>query len=181
MRWRTLKGERIEDVLGFVRDNAGEGQSVHLGTDSLQLRRMTRFVTVVAILTPGRGGRAAYTRDSVPRIASLRQRLMHEVWLSVDLGLRLHPVVPGELTVHIDANPVVTHRSSAYVQELVGLVVSQGFRAQVKPGSWAASHAADRMVRAVPCPPPSRPLSPGPAAPSRPASAVGGVRSVHGF
>jgi predicted RNase H-related nuclease YkuK (DUF458 family) len=164
MQWRTLKGERIGDVLDFVRDNAAEGQSVHLGTDSLQLRRVTRFVTVVAILNPGRGGRAAFTRDSVPRIASLRQRLMHEVWLSVNLGLRLHPVVPGELTVHIDANPVVTHRSSAYVQELVGLVVSQGFRAQVKPGSWAATHAADRMVRAGSRPPATRPLSPGPAA-----------------
>lgn len=164
MQWRTLRGKRIEDVLEFVRDNAGDGQSVHVGTDSLQSQRVTRFVTVVAILTPGRGGRAAYTRESVPRIVSLRQRLMREVWLSVNLGLELHPVVPGELTVHIDANPVVTHRSSAYVQELVGLVVSQGFRAQVKPGSWAATHAADRMVRAGSRPPTTRPLSPGPAA-----------------
>ena len=40
-----------------------------------------------------------------------------------------------------------THRSSRYVQELVGLVVSQGFRAVIKPESWAASRAADRMVR----------------------------------
>ena len=38
MQWRTLRGERIEDVLAFVRDNAGEGQSVHVGTDSLQRR-----------------------------------------------------------------------------------------------------------------------------------------------
>jgi predicted RNase H-related nuclease YkuK (DUF458 family) len=69
------------------------------------------------------------------------------VWLSVELGLRLSPVVPGPLSVHIDANPVQTHRSSRYVQELVGLVVSQGFRAVIKPESWAASRAADRMVR----------------------------------
>jgi predicted RNase H-related nuclease YkuK (DUF458 family) len=181
MQWKTLKGEVIADVLAFVRDNAQEGQSVHVGTDSLQLARVTRFVTVVAILNPGRGGRAAYTRETCPRITSLRQRLMREVWLSVDLGLKLHPVVPGDLTVHIDANPVVTHRSSAYVQELVGLVVSQGFRAQVKPGSWAATHAADRLVRAVPRPPTSRPLSPGPAALPGPAHAVGRGRSVHGL
>jgi predicted RNase H-related nuclease YkuK (DUF458 family) len=180
MRWRTLSGERIGDVLGFVRENASEGQSVHVGTDSLQRARVTQFVTVVAILNPGRGGRAAFARETSPRIVSLRQRLMREVWLSVDLGLRLHPVVPGDLTVHIDANPVVTHRSSAYIQELVGLVVSQGFRAQVKPGSWAATHAADRLVRAVPRPPTTRPLSPGPAA-HPPRMAVGGVRTVHGF
>ena len=69
------------------------------------------------------------------------------MWLSVELGLRLSPVVPGPLHVHIDANPIARHKSSAYVQELVGLVVSQGFRAVIKPESWAASRAADRLVR----------------------------------
>lgn len=106
MQWRTLTGRPVGDVVAFVRENARDGQAVHVGTDSLQLARHTRFVTVVAILTPGRGGRAIYRR--------------------------------GE-----------THRSSRYVQELVGLVVTQGFRAVIKPGSWAASRTADRMVRAA--------------------------------
>jgi uncharacterized protein len=145
--WKTLTGRAIGDVVEFVRDNAKDGQLVHVGTDSMQLRRHTRFVTVVAILTPGRGGRAIYTREVRPRIPSLRERLLREVWLSVELGLRLHPVVPGPLNVHIDANPIARHRSSAYVQELVGLVVSQGFRAVIKPEAWAASRAADRLVR----------------------------------
>lgn len=147
MRWKTLKDDEIPDVEAFVREAAREGQSVHLGTDSLQSGRFTHFVTVIAILTPRKGGRAAYTRLRVPRIASLRERLLREVWLSVELGLRLTDVVPGELSVHIDANPVVTHRSSRYVQELVGLVVSQGFRAVIKPEAWAATHAADRVAR----------------------------------
>ena len=145
--WRTLTGRAVEDVVDFVRDHARDGQVVHLGTDSLQRTRHTRFVTVVAILTPGRGGRAIWTRDTRPRIVSLRERLLREVWLSVELGLTLSPVVPGPLHVHIDANPIARHKSSAYVQELVGLVVSQGFRAVIKPESWAASRAADRLVR----------------------------------
>jgi len=58
-------------------------------------------------------------------------------------------VVPGDLTVHIDANPVVTHKSSAHVQELVGLVVGQGFKAAIKPEAWAATHCADRVVRGL--------------------------------
>lgn len=145
--WKTLTGRAIEDVVEFVSENARDGQVVHLGTDSLQRARSTRFVTVVAILTPGRGGRAIWRGELRPRIASLRERLLREVWLSVELGLRLHPVVPGPLHVHIDANPVARHKSSAYVQELVGLVVGQGFRAVIKPESWAASRAADRLVR----------------------------------
>ena len=178
--WRTLRGAPVGDVVGFVRENACAGQAVHVGTDSLQLARHTRFVTVVAILTPGRGGRAIFRREVRPRIASLRERLLREVWLSVELGLEIGPVVPGPLSVHIDANPVETHRSSRYVQELVGLAVSQGFRAVIKPESWAASRTADRMVRVADVVPPTRPMAPGPAA-RAPHSVIGVARSVHGF
>jgi predicted RNase H-related nuclease YkuK (DUF458 family) len=145
--WKTLSEIKIPDIVQFVRDNTQDGQAVHIGTDSQQTGRLTQFVTVVVILTPRKGGRVAYRREAVPRIRSLRERLLTEVWKSVDLGLRLSPIVPGALTVHIDANPVVSHKSSAYVQELVGLVVGQGFRALIKPESWAASHAADHAVR----------------------------------
>jgi predicted RNase H-related nuclease YkuK (DUF458 family) len=145
--WKTLTEIRIPDILQFVADASRSGQAVHIGTDSLQTRRFTQFVTVVVILTPLKGGRVAYRREAVPRIASLRERLLTEVWKSVDLGLRCSPLVKGDLTVHIDANPVVAHKSSAYVQELVGLVVGQGFKALIKPRSWAASCCADHIVR----------------------------------
>jgi uncharacterized protein len=145
--WKTLNEVRIPDVLQFVQEASKDGQSVHIGTDSLQSGRFTQFVTVVVILTPRKGGRVAYRREIVPRITSLRERLLKEVWKSVDLGLQFSPIVNGELTVHIDANPVVAHKSSQYVQELVGLVVGQGFKALIKPESWAASHAADHVVR----------------------------------
>jgi uncharacterized protein len=145
--WKTLNEVKIPDILEFVREASRAGQSVHIGTDSLQSGRFTQFVTVVVILTPQKGGRVAYRREIVPRIRSLRERLLTEVWKSVDLGLQCSPIVKGDLTVHIDANPVVAHKSSQYVQELVGLVVGQGFKALIKPESWAASHAADHVVR----------------------------------
>jgi len=147
--WKTLREEPIANIRDFVRDAARDGQAVHIGTDSQQAGRLTRFVTVVVILTPRRGGRVAYVRESARRIASLRERLLREVWRSVSLGIELEAVVPGDLTVHIDANPVVTHKSSAHVQELVGLVVGQGFKAAIKPEAWAATHCADRVVRGL--------------------------------
>ena len=145
--WKTLTDVKVPDIVQFVKDASRDGQAVHVGTDSQQSGRHTHFVTVVVVLTPGKGGRVAYRRDVVPRIHSLRERLLKEVWRSVDLGLQFSPVVNGELSVHIDANPVVTHKSSAYVQELVGLVVGQGFKALIKPDSWAATHTADHVVR----------------------------------
>ena len=146
-KWKTLSGKPIPDVVEYVKENAKDGQIVHIGTDSLGVGKYTQFVTVVAILTPMKGGTVAYTREMVPRITSLREKLLKEVWKSVDLGIRLHPYIPGDLTVHIDANPVIVHRSSKYVQELTALVVSQGFKAQLKPDAWAASHCADHLTR----------------------------------
>ena len=149
MKWRTLSETPIPDIQQFVRDAAAAGQAVHVGTDSLQTGRFTQFCTVVAVLTPGKGGRAAYCREVVTRIKSLRERLLSETWRSVELGLQLTSIVPGDLTIHVDANPVLRHKSSAYIQELVGMVVSNGFQALIKPEAWAASHCADHIVRTM--------------------------------
>lgn len=146
--WKTLKDEIVPDIKAFIAEAAKGGQTVHIGTDSLQAGTKTQFVTVVVVLTPMKGGRVAYYREVVPRIKSLRERLLREVYKSTELALEIQEIVPGELTVHIDANPEVKFKSSQYVQELVGLVVGQGFKALIKPQSWAASHAADHIVRA---------------------------------
>lgn len=144
-KWKTLEGKPIPDVVQWVKESTRHGQIVHVGTDSLQTGRYTQFVTVVVILNPPKGGRVAYIREVVPRISSLRQRLMKEVWMSVELAMQLpeHP----ELTVHIDANAQERYMSSKYLQELVGMVVGQGFKALYKPDSWAATHCADHVVR----------------------------------
>jgi predicted RNase H-related nuclease YkuK (DUF458 family) len=147
-KWKTLSGDRLDSINDFVMDcvkaNGGE-KIVHVGTDSLQTGRFTQFVTVLVILTPMKGGRVAYTREVVPRITSLRERLNKEVWKSLGVAMDLPDSL--DLTIHIDANPSEKHMSSKYLQELVGLVVGQGFKALWKPDSWAATHAADHVVR----------------------------------
>jgi len=146
-RWRTLGGQTVDDVVAFVREATAGGQIVHVGTDSLQAGKLAQFCTVIAILTPGKGGRAIYRREIARRFTSLRERLFKEVWLSIEVALELAPVVKGDLTVHVDANPIEKHASSRWVQELVGLVVSQGFAVRIKPDAWAASALADHVVR----------------------------------
>jgi len=148
-KWKTVSGIDVPSIRNYVADACQGGRTVHIGTDSLQTGRTTQFVTVVAVLTPHSGGRAAYTRAIVPRITSLRERLLKEVWYSVSLGMDLNEVVKGDLTIHVDANPSEKHMSSKYVQELVGLAVSQGFQAVIKPDSWCATHAADHIVRVL--------------------------------
>lgn len=149
--WKTLGGRKAEDLIEWVRMNVKEGQVVHVGTDSLQGSRggkkYTQFVTVLIVLTPSKGGRVIYTRELVPRIDSLRQRLLAEVWRSLEVALSIQQFVSGPLTIHVDANPKERYNSSKYLQELVGMVVGNGFAVAIKPDSWAATHAADFIVR----------------------------------
>lgn len=147
--WKTLNNEPIDDINAWVKAATASGQTVHIGTDSLPVGKYTEFVTVVAILTAGKGGRAAYKREKLPRMTSLRHRLLKETWYSVEFGLQITEIVAGKLTVHIDANPIAIHASSDYVKELVSLVVSNGFEAKIKPEAWAATHASDHVVRTL--------------------------------
>lgn len=150
LKWKTIEGKPVDDVVGTVRSLIAEGGvEIHIGTDSQQARKQTAFVTILVVLNKGKGGRAFYVEEFTPRVRSLRERLLREVWLSVNLGLELNAMVPetAGLTVHVDANPNLKFKSSDYVKELTALVVSQGFKTLLKPDSWAASHAADHVVK----------------------------------
>ena len=156
-RWRTLGGGDEVDLRSAIESELRDfpDAEVTVASDSQQRGQWTEYVTVVTLIRPGKGGRVIFNRERVPRTVELRERLWKETWRSTELAMELtsSPDVGrwGQridvAAVHIDANVDPKHRSSKYVEELVGLVVGQGFRAVVKPEAWAASHAADHVVK----------------------------------
>jgi len=149
-QWKTMEGAKIDNVVETMKKILSEGaREIHVGSDSQQVGKWTEMVTVIVMLNKGNGGRAFYIRERLPRIKSLRERLMREVWMSVNVGLELNAHIPETvgLTVHVDANPNLKFRSSDYVKELASMVVSQGFKTLLKPNAWCASHAADHVVK----------------------------------
>lgn len=150
--WKTLTNKKVES-LGLILNELLSEQSreIHVGTDSQQDGKVTQFVTVVVVITPTKGARAFYCKEKIPRIKSLRERLLREVSTSVQMGLELNVILPEgtPLTIHVDANPDVKFKSSQYVQELAGYVAGQGFEVLLKPDSWAATHAADHVVKGM--------------------------------
>lgn len=155
-RWKTLAGEVI-DLRSIIESElrVNPDAQVAIASDSQQRGKHTEYVTVVTVIKPGCGGRVFFTRELIPRVRNLRERLWNEAWRSSELAMELTATPDiGEPTfqipvheVHIDANIDPKHQSSEYVQELVGLVTGMGFKAVVKPESWAASHAADHAVK----------------------------------
>lgn len=152
-KWKTMVGRKpVGDLVTELKALMAErDREIVIGTDSQNCGPNTEYITVVIVLNPGKGGRCFYTRERVPRIKSLRERLMREVWKSVELGLELNDIVPqtSRMTIHVDANPDTRFRSSDCVQEMVGLVLGQGFNVVLKPDAWAASHAADHIVKGL--------------------------------
>lgn len=148
--WKTIENVKIPDILETIKGCLHDGdREIHVGADSQQTGKFTEYVVVIVLLQKGKGGRAFYARERVPRIKSLRERLMKEVWMSVNVGLELNAHIPETigLTIHVDANPNLKFKSSQYVKELASMVVGQGFKTLLKPESWAASHLADHVVK----------------------------------
>jgi len=146
--WKSLTDGRVEDVFERVRSLAGErSAAIHIGTDSREVGGGTDFVTVIAVLSPGAGGRVFYSRSREARVFPLVHKLYREAELSIQVASTLNERVLQEIVVHVDANEDPRHRSSAVVQGLAGMVIGYGFRVRLKPDSWCATHVADYLVK----------------------------------
>jgi predicted RNase H-related nuclease YkuK (DUF458 family) len=148
--WFTLNNEEVFDIKMAVKEATKFGGKVVLiGTDSQMFDRKIDFVTTIVIVTPGKGGRAFYTKEKNQKFNSIRQKLTKETWMSVQTAMEVEPLLPEDtdLAVHIDATSDKRWKSSNYVQQLVGMVVGQGFKAVIKPDAFAASHVAEHIVK----------------------------------
>lgn len=149
MSWYSISGHAVDDIAAAVRELVGDEDDrvIHIGTDSQPYGKHTDFVTVICVLNPGKGGRVFYRRERVKRTHSLAHKLFREAELSIGVAQTLSEFFAQDLVVHVDANEDPRHRSSNYVQALAGMVVGHGFKVELKPNSWCASHVADHVVK----------------------------------
>jgi hypothetical protein len=146
--WRSLSGKPIRDLARAVQDLlVSDEHLVHIGTDSQQYGYHTNYVTVVAIVDPGSGGRIFYQRQKTPKAQSLAHKLFQEAEMSLTIARALAKGIAHDIVVHVDANEDLKHRSSKYVRALAGMVIGYGFEVRVKPDAWCATHVADYLVK----------------------------------
>jgi len=88
-------------------------------------------------------------RDKTPYIPSLRQRLVMEAMRSLEVAWYIDPMITSKsiVEIHLDVNPNIKFRSGKYKEELVGMIVGNGFLCKVKPNAVAASKCADRKCK----------------------------------
>jgi predicted RNase H-related nuclease YkuK (DUF458 family) len=128
--------------------------AVYIGCDSIRFKKGGRWfakysVVVILHMDQRHGCKLFHKSEIQPDYGNLRMRLMTEVGYAVETALELVDVIGDRVfQVHLDINPDEKHKSYVALKEAQGYVRGvMGFDPHVKPDGFAATHAADHVVR----------------------------------
>ena len=126
--------------------------TISVGTDSQVIGKTFRFISVLCIYNPGKGGFYYYLqkycdRDNY-RLHNQKMRMFDEVAKSIELAVLLRDETGVLPEVHIDASPEKYEEfTSSFSEQLKGYVLGMGFTPVLKPESFAASTIADKHTK----------------------------------
>ena len=150
---KPIDVDEVERYLRTVPSNS----KVYIGADSSKFKRngiwYTEIASVVVIHLACKHGCKIFYETVVERDWDAdkrkpRTRLLNEVQKIAELYTRLElALIDFEVEIHIDINRDKKYASSLILDEAIGYIKGMtGLDALVKPDSWAASIAADRML-----------------------------------
>ena len=147
----------VDEILVFMRGDAQSVYKIIIGTDSALLRNNEAdFVMAVVVHRIGKGGRYFWRRIKLDKFFTLRDRIIREVLLSLDLAKSVlsklndadsekkEPLPQWSFEIHADVGE--NGNTRAVIQEVVGMIRAHNFEARIKPESYAASSVADKHV-----------------------------------
>ena len=144
--------EVVAEVIRFMQSEPKKKYKIIIGSDSEQLAsKDADFVTAIVVHRLGNGGRYFWRRTELGKFYTLRDRIIREVLLSIDVAhevlteLKKMPSFTNwDFEVHADVGEV--GETKTLIQEVVGMIRANNFEAKTKPDSYAASKVADRHV-----------------------------------
>ena len=133
---------------------SSETSSVYVGADSIRFKRNGQWfakysMVIILHIDSKHGARLFHKNIEMRDFGNLRQRLITEAGFAIEAAIEILDVIgQRKLEIHLDLNPNPRYKSNIAVKEALGYVKgSTGIDAKVKPDSFAASHAADHVVR----------------------------------
>lgn len=144
--WKTYDGHNVVNIKDFM--DFKKDCEFFVGTDSQNYRKGKKhciFTTVLIAYSRGKGGSIIIHTDKTPYMEHLRQRLLLEAMRSLETAWYIDSAIKktSAVTIHLDVNGNLKYKSALYKDELVGLVMAQGYKCIHKPNAWAASSVAD--------------------------------------
>lgn len=143
--------EVVASIIDFMRAEPLRRYKVTIGTDSELLAGKTAdFVTAIVVHRVGNGGRYFWRRFELGKFHNLRERIIREVLISLEVAekvlseLKKSPLPEFDFEIHADIGK--NGPTKAMIEEVVAMIRASNFQVRTKPDSYAASNVADRHV-----------------------------------
>jgi uncharacterized protein len=145
--WKSYDNTKIVNIDNFVIQHSNA--QFFIGTDSQTEKGRCTLTTALIAYHWGKGGSIIIHTQKVPKFNSLRQKLIAEAMRSLETAWYVDPRIPEEskIVIHVDVNKNIQWASGQYRDELVGMVMAQGFDLSIKPDAWGSSKVADKRCR----------------------------------
>lgn len=148
---RLTPDQAVQEVIRFMLADPKRRYKLIIGTDSVKYGEdLADFVTAIVIHRVGNGGRYFWRRVEFNKLFTLRDRIIKEVVLSLEVAqeilktFKIHQAPEFDFEIHVDVGE--NGDSSTMIQEVVGMIRAHNFEAKTKPESYAATKIADRHV-----------------------------------
>ncbi len=148
---RLTAEEVVREIIAYMRAEPVRRYKVTIGTDSLLLNtKNADFVTAIVVHRVGNGGRYFWRRFELGKFHTLRDRIIREVLISLDVAkevlteLKTFDLPEFKFEIHADIGE--NGPTNAVIQEVMGMIRAHNFEPKMKPESYAASNVADRHV-----------------------------------
>ena len=144
--WQHLSGVPVKDIRQYIKDHASDKFTVHIGTDTKPSSSHTTLITTICFREESRGALVVYQKSKIGVFPTVRDRLFHETYVSLEVAEAVTPFVGHAPTIHADVNPKQDSLSSQVMDSVVGMIKGMGYPVIIKPEAWAAD-IADMYTR----------------------------------
>lgn len=149
--FKLTAAQVVREIARFINEDDKFHYRVTIGTDSeLLADKRADFVTAVVVHRVGNGGRYFWRCVELGKFHTLRDRIIKEVLISIDIAkellLRLKQEPSAKFDFEIHADVGANGPTNQMIQEVVSMIRANNFEAKTKPESYAASNVADRHV-----------------------------------
>lgn len=152
----------IDIILHKIRNRPDSEWTVAIGTDSQNKGNITRICSAIIVIEKGKGGSYFYSKNIVPRIMVLQQRMLKEAEISINIGHKIIETIENkfingesdildynvELEIHCDFGN--NGKSKGSIAAALGWITAEfggQISAKIKPDSLAASCIADKYTK----------------------------------
>lgn len=148
--FKTLVSNQKVELINYIQEYVSQHNDTEIliGCDSQNRKRETIYAIVIGLYKPGKGAHVLYSRFPTPRERENTNRLLNEVWFSVEVAEAIKNELGIKATwIDIDLNPDPKYKSNSALTSAVGIVTGMGYNVRHKGNSPVMTYAADHLVK----------------------------------